>query len=761
MNRFTDAWRQFSRRVVRHRTINHLQREMTLEQAQRLYSQQQSHREHTIGCVERGPGHCGDCYGNLLDESENYETYEAARRVVREQFPIAVEAAEQAFDEGMREKQQRRAEAGEQGAEDGDTELDAAETDQTDDTFAIIEDLDEFEPGWDEGGYGHDFEAGDAELDATAQRVLDQLPATTGATVSDGVLGKAQELHAAVMHAYTLENTPRGFIDGGTDEDEMGFDDYSELVTSTETALMTHLREHPDLEQHSDFQAWYMSEDDTAAIIEHLDASEPGWDDANHFIDHDEDEAAAVEDGDEDPDGADEYDEGAEGEEWDAAVERLERSMTLEDAARWFQSMQDSRIHDVSCNAALDECTACYGNEFFGKVAAIRQLEEAGRRVMRREDPAKVAFYDASYAYQRAEQAARYNHDPEQAELVAQLKTEMDHRMAIMKEKEQVERWLDGVPPLEEEARDYARLDWESGRLPRNEAAAELHADWAADPTAFDTRRLPYDGEDNGDWYRRQTLIHAHAAYSARKDSMTIEEARQIQDLARNYLSAHLDVQLAFANEITRQAETAPPVTDAGPTEDPATPAETRTATSTEEDESRPVSDAEAQYYSKLAGHAPERQQGQTVAHRTIPEMPVVTAATREGHNTDRVDGDSASMRFGFTAPSRGDGPGERSTTWGQRGHQPSAEDSAGAGFSASSPIADPPTIRKTPRQEIGDHTSHDLSQMSTQQLVDLASARIAQQQPTDRTGQGRAAQLANWHDENTAHERSGHYDAL
>ncbi|WP_156935114.1 hypothetical protein [Pseudonocardia spinosispora] len=78
-----------------------------------------------------------------------------------------------------------------------------------------------------------------------------------------------------MMRAYTLENTPRGFIGSGTEDDPS--------------------RGLQDRPGEADRQA------DAYEIIEYLDANEPGWDDGgwndldvNDFIDHNEDDDAAV-----------------------------------------------------------------------------------------------------------------------------------------------------------------------------------------------------------------------------------------------------------------------------------------------------------------------------------------------------------------------------------------------------------------------------------------------------------------------------------
>ena len=67
----------------------------------------------------------------------------------------------------------------------------------------------------------------------------------------------AQQLKQAVFHAYTLDNTPRGFINPDCSGDEWGFDDYSELITDSETALRRYLEAHPELEHNEHFCNYY------------------------------------------------------------------------------------------------------------------------------------------------------------------------------------------------------------------------------------------------------------------------------------------------------------------------------------------------------------------------------------------------------------------------------------------------------------------------------------------------------------------------
>jgi hypothetical protein len=71
------------------------------------------------------------------------------------------------------------------------------------------------------------------------------------------VVERAKRLKAAVFHAYTLDNTPRGFINPECGGDEWGFDDYGDLVEKAEKELREHLLANPELEQYAIFQGYY------------------------------------------------------------------------------------------------------------------------------------------------------------------------------------------------------------------------------------------------------------------------------------------------------------------------------------------------------------------------------------------------------------------------------------------------------------------------------------------------------------------------
>ncbi|WP_028935629.1 hypothetical protein [Pseudonocardia spinosispora] len=128
------------------------------------------------------------------------------------------------------------------------------------------------------------------------------------------------------------------------------------------------------------------------------------------------------------------------------------------------------------------------------------------------------------------------------------------------------------------------------------------------------------------------------------------------------------------------------------------------------------MSEAEANYYATLADRTAPDQQTEHVADQaggTGTGAMVAKDATHQTQDTSQHHRDSASMTFGFTAPSTRD---QQTTT----------------------------------------------APLTTQQLVDLASDRLAQHQPTGRSGQDRAAQLAGWYaDTTTQQDRSNHYDAL
>lgn len=890
MNRFTEWWHNLGRRVVRQRTINQLISEMTLEQAEHFYGQEKQHREHELGCTALDWHDCITCRGNAQTAVEQDERYTAAREIVHRAFPTSVNLDDQAFKDGLRAKTDR------QYAEYLTATTDTTTLERT----MAAEDV----------GRLHDEHAAtvtDEAASRTFPRVLDQPEATARSTVSDDVLREAQRLDAAVMRAHTLDNTPRGFINPDTDEDEWGFDDHSELINSTEAALMTYLREHPELEQHPDFQAWYMPEDDPDGELHDHPGETDGWPpptagdtqqprlqahevELTHEHPRVQDTSWSLDDHQDatEPARIDEQTTPhapATGNGND--IEALARSMTPDEARRWFQRMQDSRIHDLNCGLGPTQCTTCYTRVFIGDPDAKWRAKEAARQVMSREDPARVAFADAAYSHRRAElrrEHAPFNRGDDFDEVFTQLETEMNHRARVLQTTDLITHWRRGAAPRDEQEQSvYTRLDWEAGNPPHDADAARLHATWDANPDSRAVRHLPYDGEDPQAWYRRHLELYANTTWATQKNAMTLAEARRIQQLAQKHSYEHLDVQLAFANETIRQAENhaadnavatttattlgeqlqrsldekaarlaardrehqlskeahhhedlareiatisnykaglpatnrreellydklaqdnhageddwtgpdwqhryeqryiqeqrwrmpiweanriasqttrhpeddlrlqaamASAVRDSAQREAERIAAEKAIRAKNLEDARRHVaengaaheqaatgdpasptdrteeppaaesvmSEAEANYYATLTDRAAPDQQTQYVADRadgTGTGAVVAKDVTHQAQDTSQRRQDGASMTFGFTTPSTRDEPA-------------------------------------------------DTSALTTQQLVDLASDRLAQHQPTGRTEQDRAAQLAGWHtDTTTQQDRSHHHDAL